>query len=268
MEPRSYQGILGQTSGQHSVFVLYSIVLVFFAVCSTGCATLDPKEKETVAMDGEKTSQVLPTEHSLQDGLFVELTRESVVESARALLGRKPDERVLVRGREFMLDCIGTVSATYWGAGYDLQRDFSKHTGNGVLRLHSSLAAWGALHEIRIPKPGDIVFWANTWDRNEDGKMYNDGITHAGIVIQVDEDGTTHYMHASVTRGVVIAFFNLMHPDVPKSPEGKIWNSPMYLGSNYGRATNPPLWLSGDLWNAFGDAGKTAEELRETGKKS
>ena len=255
-------------SGPSAISVPRSLVLCFLALCLADCATLAPKANGTVAADVKKPGFSLAPEHSLQEDAFVEGTRESVVESARTLLGRKPDERVIVKGREFMLDCIGTVSATYWGAGYDLQRDFSKYPGNGVLRLHSSLAAWGALHEIRIPKPGDIVFWANTWDRNEDGKMYNDGITHAGIVIQVDEDGTTHYMHASVTRGVVIAFFNLMHPDVPKSPEGKIWNSPMYLGSNYGRATNPPHWLSGDLWNAFGDAGKTAEELGGTGKKS
>jgi len=245
-----------------------SFLLCFFALCLAGCATPGTKNREPLAVDGKETGPALPKEGTPQEDLFVTGTRESVVESARTLLGRKPDERVVVRGREFMLDCIGTVSATYWGAGYDLQRDFSKHSGNGVLRLHSSLAAWGALHELRIPRPGDIVFWANTWDRNEDGKLYNDGITHAGIVVQVDEDGTTHYLHASVTRGVVISFFNLMHPDVPKSPEGKIWNSPMYLGSNYGRATNPPHWLSGDLWSAFGDAGKTAEELRGMGKKS
>ncbi|OHE65381.1 MAG: hypothetical protein A2Z99_15590 [Treponema sp. GWB1_62_6] len=192
--------------------------------------------------------------------------RKRVVESARELLGRKPNEKVTVRGRVFMLDCIGTVSAAYWGAGYDLQRDFAKHGGNGVLRLHSSLKAWGALHELKETERGDIVFWANTYDRNEDGKMGNDGITHAGIVVQADEDGTIHYLHASVTRGVVIAYFNLRHPDVAKSPAGKIWNSPMYLGSNYGLANNPPHWLSGDLWSSFGDAEKTARELGSGGK--
>ena len=256
------------TSGPSAIFAPRSIVLCILALCLAGCATLDTKSSETAVADVKKSGSSLTPEPSPQEDRFVASTRESVVESAQTLLGRKPDERVVVRGREFMLDCIGTVSATYWGAGYDLQRDFSKYPGNGVLRLHSSLAAWGALHQLRIPKPGDIVFWANTYDRNEDGIPYNDGITHAGIVVQVDEDGTTHYLHASVTRGVVISYFNLMHPDVPKSPEGKIWNSPMYLGSNYGRANNPPHWLSGDLWNAFGDVGKTAEELREKGQKS
>lgn len=188
--------------------------------------------------------------------------RAAVVDSARTLLGEKPNAKVVVRDRAFLLDCIGTVSAAWWGAGYDIQRDFHRHQGNGVTRLYRSLVEWGALHDQRIPKPGDIVVWSNTYDRNEDGVPYNDGITHAGIVVQVDEDGTVHYLHSSYSRGVVIAYFNLLHPSTPHSPEGKVWNSPMYLGSNYNRANNPPRWLSGDLWEAFGNAERTAAVLR------
>ncbi|GAB1481807.1 hypothetical protein MASR2M78_06220 [Treponema sp.] len=187
--------------------------------------------------------------------------RDSVVISARSLLGQKPNARVTLRGREFLLDCIGTVSAAWWGAGYDIQRDFPEYQGNGTLRLFKSLEDWEALHHTKEPKPGDIIFWENTYDRNEDGIRYNDGITHAGLVVLVEDDGTVHYLHASYSRGVVIAFFNLRHPREPRSPQGKIWNSPMYLGSNYNKTNNPPHWLSGDLWTAFGDAEKTAREL-------
>jgi len=187
--------------------------------------------------------------------------RDSVVVSSRSLLGQKPNARVTVRGREFVLDCIGTVSASWWGAGYDIQRDFPKYQGNGVLRLYKSLEDWKALHDLKEPRIGDIIFWENTYDRNEDGKLYNDGITHAGLVILVEDDGTVHYLHSSYSRGVVIAFLNLRPPTEAKSPEGKIWNSPMFLGSNYNKSDNPPHWLSGDLWTAFGDAEKTAKEL-------
>ena len=31
-------------------------------------------------------------------------------------------------------------------------------------------------------------------------------------------------MHESMTRGTVIAYFNLLHPDIPRSSERKIWN--------------------------------------------
>jgi cell wall-associated NlpC family hydrolase len=188
--------------------------------------------------------------------------REKVVQAAKSLLGQKPDAKVTVAGRNFTLDCIGTVSAAWWGAGYDIQRDFPKHEGNGVNRLYFSMKDWGALHELREPKPGDVIFWSNTYDRNENGKLDDDGLTHAGIVIEVEDDGTVHYLHESYSRGVVIAFFNLRYPNTPLSPAGKVWNSPMYLGSNYDKKNNPPHWLSGDLWSAFGDAGKTAATLR------
>jgi hypothetical protein len=183
--------------------------------------------------------------------------REKVVESAKTLLGQKPDAKVTVNGRSFVLDCIGTVSAAWWGAGYDIQKDFGKYEGNGVSRLYLSMKDWGALRDAREPKPGDVVFWSNTYDRNGNGKLYDDGLTHAGIVIETEEDGTVHYLHESYSRGVVIAFFNYRHPDEAKGPDGKIWNSPMFLGSNYGKPDNPPRWLSGDLLSAFGDAART-----------
>jgi len=188
--------------------------------------------------------------------------RAYLVTRSMELLGQKPNANVIINGRPFMLDCIGTVSAAYWSAGYDIQKDFGKYEGNGVNRLYKSLLFWAALHKLTIPKPGDIIFWANTYDRNGNGILDDDGITHAGIVVKVDDDGTVSYLHESVTRGVVIAYFNLLHPDVPRSPEGKIWNSPMYLGSNYDNKKNPPHWLSGDLWTAFGDAGKTMRNTR------
>lgn len=185
--------------------------------------------------------------------------RERLVNGALALLGQKPNAEVTVNGRTFILDCIGTVSAAYWSSSFDIQKDFAKYPGNGVNRLYLSARDWAALHELREPKPGDIIFWANTYDRNGNGNLTDDGLTHAGIVVEVEGDGTVHYLHESYSRGVVIAYFNLLHPDEPKLPEGKVWNSPMYLGSNYGKATNPPHWLSGDLWSAFADAGKTME---------
>jgi cell wall-associated NlpC family hydrolase len=178
-----------------------------------------------------------------------------VMAIARSLLGQKPYAKVLVRGRSFTLDCIGTVSAAWWGAGYDIQRDFGKHEGNGVKRLYESLAAWGALPAGRRPAPGDFIFWENTYDRNENGRLYDDGITHAGIVMAVDADSTIQYLHLSYSRGVVLAYCNLDHPDRPFGPGNKVWNSPMFLGSSVGGKNNPPKWLSGELWKAFGKSG-------------
>jgi len=230
----------------------YQLPILLACLILAACATPPPKTAVAVI-----PASVMPPESDTEHK-----DREYLVTRAQELLGQKPDAKVIINGRPFMLDCIGTVSAAYWSAGYDIQKDFAKYAGNGVNRLYQSLLFWAALHKLKVPKPGDIIFWANTYDRNENKILDDDGLTHAGIVIKVDDDGTVSYMHESVTRGVVIAYFNLIHPDVPRSPEGKIWNSPMYLGSNYDKSNNPPHWLSGDLWSAFGDAGKTMNKSR------
>ena len=229
----------------------YPLTLLLVCLVFAACASPPP----SVAVNTAPVKSV--------ESVAEQKDRDYLVVHSLELLGQKPNAKVVINGRLFMLDCIGTVSAAYWSAGYDIQKDFAKYDGNGVNRLYKSLLFWAALHKLTIPKPGDIIFWANTYDRNENGILDDDGITHAGIVVKVEDDGTVNYMHESVTRGVVIAYFNLLHPDTPRSPEGKIWNSPMYLGSNYDNKKNPPHWLSGDLWSAFGDAGKTMRNARQ-----
>lgn len=177
---------------------------------------------------------------------------QKALATGRSLLGQAPEARVTVNGRTFVLDCVGTISAAYWGAGVDLQRDFRRYPGNAVNRLYRSLQDWGALHWHKTPVPGDLIFWDHTWDVEGD-PQYPDGHTHAGIVLSVSDDGTVEYLHESVTRGVVVAYMNLYKPSA--TLEGRrVVNSPMYLGSNFGRPNNPPQWTSGHLWSAFGDA--------------
>lgn len=175
-----------------------------------------------------------------------------VVRSAYQLLGQRPDAKVKVRGRIFTLDCIGTVSAAYWGAGTDLQRDFFRYQGNGVTRLWRSLEDHDALIFENRPQPGNLVFWDNTWDANGDGVFGNDGHTHAGLVVEVHSDGEILYLHESVTRGVVIDKMNLLRPDEALGSDGEVVNSPMYLGSSPRKKDNPPRYLAGSLWAAFG----------------
>ena len=234
---------------------IYQIVIALSCLVVASCAS--PPPPPVVAAPPAPIVSVIPVEPDTE-----QKDRENIVAKATELLGQKPNAKVVINNRSFTLDCIGTISAVYWSAGYDIQKDFSKYEGNGVNRLYQSLVFWAAIHELKLPKPGDIIFWANTYDRNENGILTDDGLTHVGLVMKVDEDGTVSYMHESMTRGTVIAYFNLLHPDIPRSPEGKIWNSPMYLGSNYDKKNNPPHWLSGDLWSSFGDAGKTMKKTR------
>lgn len=185
---------------------------------------------------------------------------DKVLETGRGLIGQKPDARVTVNGRPFVLDCIGTVSAAWWGAGVDLRKEFGRYPGDGVNRLYRSLQSWGALHWQRTPAPGDLIIWDRTWDTGDDPN-YPDGHTHAGLVLSVASDGTIEYLHESASRGVVVAYMNLYDPEGTLTKSGRVINSPMYLGSNYGRASNPPRWTSGHLWSAFGDGSVVARIL-------
>jgi hypothetical protein len=177
----------------------------------------------------------------------------AVLASANTLMGKAPDSRVKVNGRTFTLDCIGTVSAIFYGMKVDVQADFSRYSGNGVSRLYESLRALNVLHKDSYPRPGDVIFWDNTWDANGDGKLTDDPRTHAGIVLAVDADGTIHYVHEHVVKGVIVEAMNLLHPEAYYGPDGKIFNNALALNSGISRKDNPVHWVSGDLWNSFGD---------------
>jgi hypothetical protein len=90
---------------------------------------------------------------------------------------------------------------------------------------------------------------------------YPDGHTHVGLVVSVASDGTVEYVHESTTRGVVLAYMNLYDPATAQTATGRVINSPMYLGSTIGKADNPALWTSGQLWSAYGDGGVVARVL-------
>jgi len=178
---------------------------------------------------------------------------QAVVASANALVGMAPEAHVVVNGRGFVLDCIGTVSAIFWGMNVDVRKDFARYAGDGVSRLYQSLRARDVLHHDLIPRPGDVIFWNDTWDANADGRLDDDPLTHAGVVMAVDPDGTIHYVHEHVVKGVTVEVMNLQFPRDYYGPQGRIINNAMALNSGISRQDNPAHWTSGDLWDSFGD---------------
>jgi len=188
-----------------------------------------------------------------------------VIESAKLLLGQPPGAKVSVNGRKFVLDCIGTVSAIFWRMNIDVQKDFPLYSGNGVSRLYRSLENRGALHQDRFPRPGDIIFWDNTWDANGDGDRTNDPRTHAGIVLAVDEDGTIQYVHENLSKGVMIEVMNLLNPALASDASGKRINNTMAIATISG-GSRPERYFSGDVFDRFGDLlGNKSHYLAATG---
>jgi hypothetical protein len=175
--------------------------------------------------------------------------RAKLVEGANSLLGKKVLE---VRGRKFSYDCSGTVLAIYWYAGIDLARDYSRYTGNGVARIFKSLDAAGLLYDSNYPITGDLIFWDNTYDANGDG-VWNDVLSHIGMVVATAEDGTVSYVHHHLRRGIVIEYMNLREPGVNQRESrgvARTLNSPMRAAEE--GKPRPALWLSGQLYRILG----------------
>jgi hypothetical protein len=177
--------------------------------------------------------------------------RAKLVEGARSILGKK---QLFVRGRRFNMDCTGVVLAIYWYAGIDLARDFNKFNGNGVTRIYKTLERDNLLYSNDYPLPGDIIFWDNTYDENEDSR-WDDPLSHVGMVVRVDKDGTISYVHDHIRNGITIDYMNLRKPGTWKSVENghvRVINSPMRLAA--AGKPHPPDWLSGQLYRALGMA--------------
>ena len=175
--------------------------------------------------------------------------QRQLAEGARWALGRR---HLVVRGRTFNYDCTGVILAIYWYAGIDLGRDFEDFTGNGVTRLYRSLERENLLYTSTRPVTGDVIFWDNTYDRNGDG-LWNDPLTHAGMVLRSYPDGIIEYVHLNYSRGIVIDSMNLLDPDLhQKVVRGtlRIVNSPIRL-REAGRP-HPPQWLAGQLYRVLG----------------
>jgi hypothetical protein len=170
-----------------------------------------------------------------------------LIQGAQSLLGKN---EIIVRGKRFSMDCTGVVLAIYYHAGIDLTKDFSSYTGNGVARLYYYLADQDFLYNTLAPQPGDIIFWDNTYDQNEDGR-WNDTFTHTGMVVQASEWGTIDYVHHNYRKGIVLERMNLKEPDVhEKEIDGSmvIINSPMRMRSS----PKGPGWLASHLYRDFG----------------
>lgn len=172
-----------------------------------------PKAPPRVAKPEKRRTQPVSNPSASKDA------REMVLSTARGLVGKT---QVKVGSRSYPSDCTGLVEAVYAQAGISMKSG-SKPGDNGVTALYRYALNHGRVYNGGKPTPGDLVFFRETYDQNKDGRR-NDGLTHVGIVDQVDADGTVTVIHR-VKRGVVRYRMNLSQPKVGKDPNtGKILN--------------------------------------------
>jgi hypothetical protein len=177
--------------------------------------------------------------------------QQRLVEGAAELIGK---HSIDLGGKQYNSDCSGTVRAIYAYAGIDLAAWFGRYTGNGVTRIYRTLEDEELLYETHYPEPGDLLFWDNTYDRNSDG-LWNDELTHIGMVMESYRDGTIRYVHFHYGRNsVVVENMNLVTPNVYKKTiggESVIVNAPMRMTE---RGVKYPInkGLTSHLFRIFG----------------
>ncbi len=214
--------------------LVYSIISAIFVFHLWSCASIAPPPT--------RVSSLSPVARETED------VRRKLAEGGNYVRGK---QELVIRGKRFNMDCTGAVLAIYYYAGIDLARDFNKYKGNGVTRLYRSLESEDLLYETQRPVTGDIIFWDNTYDRNEDGQ-WNDSLTHVGMVMNASRDGTIEYVHLNYRKGIIIEYMNLREPDVHQQLEKgqmRIVNSPMRM-KQAGKA-HPENWLASQLYKTF-----------------
>jgi hypothetical protein len=144
------------------------------------------------------------------------------------LVGKKV---LSVNGVTYPNDCTGLVRAAYAFASIDLAQRFGRYQGNGVRRLYMTLRDERLLYAVHHPMPGDIVFWDNTYDANGNGRP-DDMLTHVGVVISAEPDGSIRYLHYNYRLGPVLDHMNLTLPEVDTSSAGSPVNSHLRMGGS------------------------------------
>lgn len=167
---------------------------------------------------------------------------QAVADAASQLVGCR---RLSVDGETYRWDCSGMVMAAHAGADRAL-------TGN-TESMYEQARDGGVLHKRKVPQPGDLAFFDNTYDRNHNGRR-DDELTHIGVVEEVDAEGTITLVHLG-SKGVVRIVMNLQSPHERTNARGEVINS--YLRASNGRDGGGVL--TGELWRSFGSLWKLDE---------
>jgi hypothetical protein len=224
------------------VVLFFSVIMIISCATTYQSATYRESEVEQESATTEKSEQKSGKKPS--DVNPYHAVQKKLVEGAHWARGR---EKLVVHGTEFRMDCTGTIMAIYYYAGIDLRTCMHGYTGNGVARMYHYFKDHGLLYKTHLPKPGDIIFWDDSYDKNEDGKA-NDGLTHMGMVVAVSGEGDITYVHHNYRKGIVFAQMNLLDPDNPER------NAPMRMRS-LGH-TPDGRWLSSHLYRENGQGYK------------
>lgn len=172
--------------------------------------------------------------------------RAAIVHTASKLVGATV---IQVDGKRIAYDCAGVTRAIFLEHGIDLYDGSSPDPkANGVRLIHHHISRHGKFHQGPAVRPGDLVFFDNTWDYNRDG-IINDPLTHVGIVERQDPDGTVIFI-SRVAGAIERYHMNLALPHLHKTAEGRILND--YIRRKDLDHPFNAAYLTGELFAGFG----------------
>ena len=154
------------------------------------------------------------------------------------------------QGKRIAYDCAGVARAVYLEHGIDLYRTAGRDVNaNGVRLIYHHVRRHGVLHRGPDVRPGDLVFFDNTWDFNGDGQA-NDPLTHIGIVEELEPDGTVVFI-SRVANAIERYRLNLEHPHIHKADDGRILND--YIRRKHPTDPINTARLTGELFAFYGN---------------
>ena len=130
------------------------------------------------------------------------------------------------------------VTAVYRINGIDLTAVTPKNSTPTIARLYQYAFSKKLVYHRTTPSVGDLVFFHNTYDRNDD-HAWNDWHTLVGIVEAVDIDGNQTIAVLTWRSGRLERLhLNLKYPELHKSRKGLVLNTQLRTdqGSNRGTA--------------------------------
>lgn len=169
--------------------------------------------------------------------------RELVVREAQSALGRGET----LDGHRVPSECSGFVRALFLSSGIDLFA--AAHPGDsGVRAIARYVRTYGRWDRSPALRPADIVFFDNSWDRDGDGRL-DDSLTHVGVVVEVDGDGTAYVAHAT-NHGIVREPMNLLRRHESTDASGRQINAALRRKSAHEAPRTPHLMA--ELFSGFG----------------
>lgn len=144
--------------------------------------------------------------------------QHAIVETAARLVGART---IQTGNRLISYDCAGVTRAIYLSQGTDLyEGGEQKARANGVRLIYEHVRKYGRIHHGPTVRPGDLVFFDNMWDANEDG-LLNDPLTHVGVVEAVERDGTVVFI-SRVSDAIERYRMNLRAPNGVRASDGRL----------------------------------------------